>query len=179
MNFHLRPAQENDIKTLVRLVNSVYRGEEAKKSWTTEADLLEGLRIDESTLQALIQNPNHTILVLENHESGALLGCVELEKSEPGVYRLGLLSVVASEQRSGLGTHLLTSAESYARKELHAQKIEMSVVSVRKELLDWYFRRGYKLNGKSYPFSGEATRLSSFKKEPLFFVVLEKIFDHL
>ena len=39
-----------DIPQLVTLINSAYRGEHSKKGWTTEADLLDGLRTDSENL---------------------------------------------------------------------------------------------------------------------------------
>ena len=40
----------DDVKELNILVNSAYRGESSKIGWTTEADLLGGIRIDEARL---------------------------------------------------------------------------------------------------------------------------------
>ncbi len=44
-----------DINQLLLLINSAYRGEEAKKGWTHEADLIEGsIRTDEAMLLELL-----------------------------------------------------------------------------------------------------------------------------
>ena len=42
---NISKATIKDIPHLEKLINSAYRGEESKKGWTTEADLLEGKRI--------------------------------------------------------------------------------------------------------------------------------------
>ena len=42
-------ATQTNVPQLNILVNSAYRGETSKKGWTTEANLLDGLRIDEET----------------------------------------------------------------------------------------------------------------------------------
>ena len=43
-----------DIPALVNLVNSAYRGEDAKKGWTNEADLLVGgIRIDADEMEVM------------------------------------------------------------------------------------------------------------------------------
>ena len=39
---NISKATLEDIPELVRLINSAYRGEDSKKGWTTEADLLGG-----------------------------------------------------------------------------------------------------------------------------------------
>jgi hypothetical protein len=45
-----------DVPELNVLVNSAYRGEESKKGWTSEADMLDGLRIDEDMLKTYFDN---------------------------------------------------------------------------------------------------------------------------
>jgi hypothetical protein len=49
----------------------------------------------------------------------------------------------------------------------------MTVISVRKELIDWYMRHGYQLTGERKPFAVPDTRWGIPKQE-LEFVVLEK-----
>ena len=51
-----------DVTELTQLVNSGYRGESSKKGWTTEANLLDGIRIDENTMIRYFQDPYITIL---------------------------------------------------------------------------------------------------------------------
>ena len=52
-----------DIPVLVPLINSAYRGEDSKKGWTTEANLLKGeLRTDIPSLTNLLSNPAAAIL---------------------------------------------------------------------------------------------------------------------
>ena len=41
-----RPAILQDVIALNTLVNSAYRGDSSKIGWTTEADLLDGQRVD-------------------------------------------------------------------------------------------------------------------------------------
>jgi hypothetical protein len=47
-------ATENDIPALDQLVNGAYRGEGSKKGWTTEADLLGGIRTDADGLRKMM-----------------------------------------------------------------------------------------------------------------------------
>ena len=49
--------RNEEIPALVRLVNSAYRGESSKKGWTTEADLLDGIR----TKKALDKDLENTL----------------------------------------------------------------------------------------------------------------------
>jgi hypothetical protein len=55
-------ANENDIPALNVLINSAYRGEQSKQGWTTEADLLDGIRTDEEGLKELMNQEGSVIL---------------------------------------------------------------------------------------------------------------------
>lgn len=163
------PASVDDAKALDKLVNSAYRGESSKQGWTTEADLLGGTRIDEAALKDLIEKPDTTILVCR--EEDEVIGCVELRKDGDKLY-LGMLSVKPDTQGKGIGKKLLEAAEIKARQQ-NCSTIYMTVISVRKELIDWYIRHGYFLTGEKKPFIVPDTRWGIPKQE-LEFVVLEK-----
>jgi hypothetical protein len=64
----ITPATLTDITELVNLINSGYRGESSKKGWTTEADLIEGQRIDKESLVQQIADPQTVILKNTNDE---------------------------------------------------------------------------------------------------------------
>ncbi len=83
-----------------------------------------------------------------------------------------LLSVRVTEQGSGLGRALVAAAEDYARRELGARVIAMYVLTVRRELLAWYERRGYRRTGDIVPFHSPPGQ--RFLRGPLEFERLEK-----
>jgi hypothetical protein len=66
-------ASSNDIPALVALVNSAYRGDTSRKGWTTEKDLLDGLRTDEAMLKEYVEDADATILK-HNGPSGQVTG---------------------------------------------------------------------------------------------------------
>jgi ribosomal protein S18 acetylase RimI-like enzyme len=158
-----------DAAAINNLVNSAYRGDSSKQGWTTEADLLDGTRIDEAAVKELIERSNTTIL--KYTEDNKILGCVELRQEEGKLY-LGMLSVAPNTQGKGIGKKLMVAAEDHA-KALGIATIFMTVISVRKELIDWYIRHGYQLTGERKPFVVPDTRWGIPKQE-LEFVVLEK-----
>ncbi|TXH30055.1 MAG: GNAT family N-acetyltransferase [Cyclobacteriaceae bacterium] len=158
-----------DASALNQLVNSAYRGDTSRQGWTTEADLLDGTRIDEAALRELIEKPDTVILTYR--EAGKLLGCVELRLQEGKLY-LGMLSVKPDIQGKGVGKKLMQAAEDYAAQQ-NLNTIMMTVISVRNELIDWYIRHGYQLTGERKPFVVPDARWGIPKKE-LEFVVLEK-----
>ena len=163
-------ATQNDVAALVQLVNSAYRGESSKNGWTTEADLLDGQRTDDAAILDVWKKPNTALLKYEAPD-GALLACVYLEKQWETLY-LGMLTVAPHLQNSGLGKKLLLAAEAYGREQ-HCKMIEMTVISVRHELIRWYERRGYHATGKTKPFPHGDVRFG-IPKQPLEFAVLQK-----
>jgi len=158
-----------DAESINQLVNSAYRGDSSKQGWTTEADFLDGTRTDEAAVKELIEKTDTTILKFL--EANQLVGCVEL-RQEKGKLYLGMLSVAPTIQGKGIGKKLLNAGEDYA-KSIGINTMIMTVISIRKELIDWYVRHGYQLTGERKPFVVPDTRWGIPKQE-LEFVVLEK-----
>jgi ribosomal protein S18 acetylase RimI-like enzyme len=165
----INPATLTDISALNNLINSAYRGESSKKGWTTEADLLGGIRTTEESLAETIRKTDTSIL--KYTEAEQLLGCVMLIKKENALY-LGMLTVSPELQGSGIGKKLLKSAEIFAQ-ENGISKIEMTVISVRSELIAWYERHGYVKTGETKPFPMNDPNFGE-PKQHLEFIVLEK-----
>ena len=163
-------ASLDDIAALNKLINGAYRGESSRKGWTTEAELLDGIRIDEAELRNIISNKDATLLKYE--EQGGLLACVLLEKQQESLY-LGMLTVSPLLQGKGIGKILLAEAEQVARQQNYS-KIVMTVISVRTELIEWYKRHGYVDTGIKKPFPAEAEKFGK-PKCPLEFIVMEKV----
>ncbi len=163
------PATLEDAVALNVLVNSAYRGESGKQGWTTEADLIEGMRIDVDGLMEILKNPEATILKYVENEK--ILACIELVRENDKLY-LGMLTVSPVLQGKGIGKELLRAAEHEALKQNY-DTIVMQVISVRKELIDWYVRHGYINTGKRKPFHFTEPRFGQ-PKQQLEFVVLEK-----
>ena len=158
-----------DIPDLLRLVNSAYRGEEAKKGWTHEANLVQGdLRADEASIEEMIRNPN--AVILKHADNNQLTGCVYLEKKQDRLY-LGLLSVSPDVQTKGIGKKLLHAAENYAMDN-NCSIIEMTVISARSELIAWYERNGYHQTNQTKPFHNNER--FGVPVVPIEFVVMER-----
>jgi ribosomal protein S18 acetylase RimI-like enzyme len=158
-----------DVAELSALINSAYRGDSSKKGWTTEADLLEGVRTSEEELITIITSPDHYLFKFTRDNK--IIGSVLLIAKPKALY-LGMLTVSPELQNSGIGKQLLKAAEDHARL-LQINTIQMTVIGIRKELLDWYIRNGYEDTGRRepFPFSEKDKALTT---EPLDFMVLEK-----
>ena len=159
-----------DIPALEKLLNGAYRGEDSKKGWTSEADLLQGeLRTDAETLQRLMQTPGAVFLKYIN-EQNVIEGCVFLQKQEGKLY-LGMLSVSPLVQAKGIGKQLMAEAEDYSRRQ-NCSSIFMKVISVRDELVAWYERKGYHNTGRTEPFPSDNG--FGIPTQALEFIIMEK-----
>src|SRR5258708_15649343 len=101
-----------DASELTKLINTAYRGESSQKGWTSEAHLLDGIRIDEPTITEYLQDANITILKCTNND-GQIIGSVYLEVRNERLY-LGILTVSPTLQTNGIGRQLLHEAERVA-----------------------------------------------------------------
>lgn len=162
-------ATHDDAKELEALINSGYRGEVSKQGWTTEADILGGIRTDENDIIGILNKPNGQMLKYVNDE-GKIIGCVLLEEQGDALY-LGMLCVSPSLQGGGVGKTLLYKGSEVAMK-LGLKKVKMTVISVRHELIAWYERHGFQKTGETKPFEGDG--LFGEPVMPLEFVVMEK-----
>jgi len=159
----------NDVTQLAALVNSAYRGETSKQGWTTEADLLGGQRTDEDELAKQLKQEGNTILKCIDGDNN-IVACVYLHKKGLSMY-LGMLTVSPTLQANGIGKLLLSAAENFAVAQ-GCTSVEMTVISVRHELIAWYNKRGYYSNGETKPFPVDSK--FGVAKQPLEFIVMEK-----
>ena len=166
-----RAATASDIPTLIELVTSAYRGEVSKQGWTTEADLLDGQRIDAEGLSRDIARERSRILLAER--DGAVLACAHVAV-EDGAGYFGMFSVKPDQQGGGLGKLVISEAERIARDEWRLPAMRMTVIDVRDELIAFYERRGYQRTGIKKPFPYGDARYGIPKRDDLRFEVLEK-----
>jgi len=166
-----RTASSDDVRAIVALVQSAYRGEASRAGWTTEADLLDGQRTDADEVAALIGAPASRILLCE--QGGALLATAHLEQ-HGATCHFGMFAVRPDRQGSGLGQAMLVEAERIARDEWGCREMQMTVITLRTELIAWYERRGYHRTGvfRSFPY-GDA-RFGLPKRDDLHMELLRK-----
>jgi len=168
----LTEAEDAELAAVAALVNSAYRGDSSRQGWTTEADLLDDQRTDESRLRAdLAAKPGARLLLLRDEADGPILACVWLEPVGEGRWYLGMLTVRPDLQDRQLGRTLLARAEAFVRQQ-GGQSIAMTVIHLRDTLIAWYQRRGYRPTGEMRPFT-----FADRPRDDLQFVVLEKRLD--
>ncbi len=183
----LRQAEAEDISAIRQLLNLCYRED---KGWTNEADLVGGIRITQAELASIIANPKHYLFVYPKtttgtragQETGELLGCIAVEmKNDTGLGRqayIGMFAVHPELQGQGVGHVILEAAETFAQRHLknndQPSRLTMSILSHRPELLAYYQRRGYQLNGNKMPFPDDGNN-GEPKRQDLELLELEKI----
>jgi hypothetical protein len=87
---------------------------------------------------------------------------------------LGMLSVNVNYQSHGLGRYIISKSETYAMEIFKCTVMKMKVISVRKELIDYYLRRGYSLTGESELFSSSKDTFGKPSSSQLTFIMLKK-----
>ncbi len=178
LNF--RNATPGDIPALVALVTSAYRGDASRRGWTTEADLLDGQRIDPDVLRHDIERPASRILLAErdgasgtNPTQHGLLACAHVA-IEDGAGYFGMFAVRPDLQGGGVGKAMLAEAERIVREEWRLPAMRMTVIDVREELIAFYQRRGYARTGIKKPFPYGDERYGVPLRGDLRFEVLHK-----
>lgn len=192
----LRQAEADDIGALEQLLNRCYRQTEG---WTNEADLIGGIRITQDELASTIANPKHYLFVYpktitgerDGEETGELLGCigVDMQVNAAGDKKayIGMFAVHPELQGQGVGNVILQAAETFAGRHLQPDeqatdsqatdkkpaRLTMSILSHRPELLSYYQRRGYQLNGNKMPFPNDGNN-GEPKRQDLELLELEK-----
>lgn len=144
-----RAAVPDDVDALVSLVESAYRGDASRAGWTTEADILDGQRTDPQAVLDVIEATGSTLLVVER--DGGLVACCQLEHRGDSAY-FGMFAVRPELEGGGLGKAIIAEAERVARGRWGVRQMQMTVISVRDDLIAWYERRGYRRTGRMTPF---------------------------
>ena len=173
MPYTLRTAGPADAPTIADLVHRAYRGDTSRVGWTTEADLLDGQRIDVAQVSEKISAPGARVLLAVD-EGDRIIGCCEIEHRPDDVAYFGMFAVEPALQAAGLGRQLLEHAETTARKLWGVTTVEMTVIAQRTELIAWYERRGYTRTGDTRPFPYGDPAFGLPRTDELEFVVLAK-----
>jgi ribosomal protein S18 acetylase RimI-like enzyme len=167
-----RNATPADVDAIVSLVTSAYRGDASRAGWTTEADFLDGNRIDPDVLRVDIERPRSRVVLAEREAT--LLACAHVA-DEGGHGYFGMFAVVPGLQGGGIGKALLDECERIARDDWQLPDMRMTVIDIRNELIAFYERRGYRRTGMYKPFPHGDERFGIPKRDDLRFEVLEKL----
>jgi GNAT superfamily N-acetyltransferase len=165
-----RAAQSN-VPAILHLVQSAYRGDASRAGWTTEADYLDGQRIDAAGILEAIDKPDSYVLLAKREN--VILACAHIERRHDECY-FGMFAVQPGMQGKGMGKALLAHAEQQASRLWGSLAISMTVIDLRDDLIAWYERRGYARTGAHAPFPYGNERFGIPRRDDLRFEWLTK-----
>ncbi len=172
---YFRNAVLNDAEAISTLVNMAYRGDSSRAGWTTEADILDGLRTSVYEVERLIASESTIILLCLNDSE--LCGSICLDRAQSAAH-IGMFVVNPTLQANGIGKSLLAAAEKLAQETWAVDKFQMHVITLRHELIAFYERRGYLRTGilSEFPVNPAIwqPKLAGLKLETLEKVALTK-----
>jgi len=151
-------AEISDAEAIVQLINSAYRGNSSRKGWTTEADLLDGLRTTNAEVGRIIRREDAFMLIgVLNNEIIASICCEWQAIAGNNTAHFGMIAVKPSLQNKGYGKQVIAAAEALTRREWRVVGFTMTVISIRHELIAFYEKLGYQRTGefKDFPVKPE------------------------
>ena len=93
------------------------------------------------------------------------------------IYTRVLKILDVNYQTYGLGKILIERSESFVKEKYGCGEMKMKVIGVRKELLEYYFRRGYKLTGEREDFILDEDTFGKPIVKGLYFEILSKMLE--
>ena len=151
LNFY--KAELVDAEAVAQLINSAYRGEPSRKGWTTEADILDGLRTTTAEIGKIIKRKDAFMLIgVYRDEIVATICCEWQELAFQDTVHFGMIAVKPSLQNKGYGKKMIQAAEAICIREWRVVGFHMAVISIRHELIAFYERLGYIKTGEFKDF---------------------------
>jgi ribosomal protein S18 acetylase RimI-like enzyme len=138
-----------DVPRLALLIERAYRGPEAAKGWTNEAEILTGPRSSPAEIEGLIRDKDSRFVT--GFRGDKLVGCALIQREGDGAY-FGMFAIDPDIQGGGLGKAMMTRCEEAVRELWGAKSLRLQVISLRHQLIGWYERRGYVQTGEHEPF---------------------------
>ncbi|HTV58878.1 MAG TPA: GNAT family N-acetyltransferase [Verrucomicrobiae bacterium] len=124
----IRGAKAEDTGRIIQVVNEAFAVE----------DFIDGTRTDEGRFAEMTRKGKFFVA---NVPDGRIVACIFAElRGERGYF--GMLAVDPREQGNGLGRLMIEFAEHYCR-ERGCQWMDISVLTLRPELLPFYQKLGY------------------------------------
>ena len=151
LNFY--KAELVDAEAIAKLINTAYRGETSRKGWTTEADILDGLRTTTAEVGKIIKRDSAFMLIgVLKDEIVATMCCEWQELAFKDTAHFGMIAVKPNLQNKGYGKSMIQAAEAICLREWRVAGFHMAVISIRHTLIAFYERLGYKRTGEFADF---------------------------
>lgn len=135
--------------------------------------MLEGQRVDAEMVLEILGR--ESAMVLTALRGGDLVACCELAyRSDSNDVYLGMFAVRPALQDSGVGRQVLDEAERISVEKWSIDRVVITVIEVRQELISWYERRGFVRTGATGEFPYGDDRFGLPLRSDLRFVELAK-----
>ena len=164
-----RVLKKDDTKAVVELINKAYR-ENNPNSWTSEAHLLSGIRVNEEIMNEILENKNIVTYIAKLKDK--VIATIQTKIEDEDIH-IGLFAVHPDFQSFGVGKKILAFAEESAKKLWKKSSFVMEVISNRFELKEYYNRRGYQNTNRFIEFP-KSSCWSPLTNEELKLLVLRK-----
>ena len=165
----IRPCQKADAEAFAACVNAAYRCDAGfARSWTSEKHLVDGERITAAEVEKKMADSKERLFVAESEN--AIVGTFAIVPEDETSAHISLLSVHPEFQRHGFGRALIWHAEQNANVSF----LLLCVFEKRRELVEYYERRGYVRTGRRILFDEPGPHESIVAREQLYFVELKK-----
>lgn len=171
-NLQFRIATPDDAPQLQQLIQAAFRAEDSRKDWVGDAELAANFCISVDEILPKITSPDSE-MIMAFDDNGALAGTVGVFHRSDDLARLFYLAVDQTLHRGGLGRQVLEYAEGYCQRTWGVKKLGLDALTLRKELIAWYMRRGYVPTGEITPFPVDKLNGRALP-EGLGFVEMEK-----
>jgi ribosomal protein S18 acetylase RimI-like enzyme len=151
---HFHKAELVDAQDIAALINSAYRGESSRAGWTTEADILDGLRTTTQEVASIIKREDAFVLVgVLRDQIVATICCEKQDAYGRNIAHLGMIAVKPTLQNKGHGATMIQAAEAMTMREWRVVGFHMAVITLREELIAFYERLAYVRSGefKNFP----------------------------
>jgi N-acetylglutamate synthase-like GNAT family acetyltransferase len=133
-----RSATPADIDPLVKFINKAF----IRDNYFKRTD-----RTNSEQITNYLHKGNFLLL----EEQGELVGLVYTELRKNSHCYIGLLTVTPDKQSRGIGRQLMQSAEDFCLNH-GCSIVEIDVINLRPQLVDWYRGLGYEVIGEApYP----------------------------
>ncbi|RSM10864.1 hypothetical protein CEP52_003344 [Fusarium oligoseptatum] len=171
-NLQFRIATPDDAPQLQQLIQAAFRAEDSRKDWVGDAELAANFCISVDEVLPKITSPDSE-MIMAFDDNGALAGTVGVFHRNDDLARLFYLAVDQTLHRGGIGRQVLEYAEGYCQRTWGVKKLGLDALTLRKELISWYMRRGYVPTGEITPFPVDKLNGRALP-EGLGFVEMEK-----
>ncbi len=137
----LRPYKSSDAEIIVNWIED----EKAFRLWC--ADRFKNYPLSPEEFNKLYQNRNEVFLGMIAEDKGDIIGHFFIQKLQQDKYKFGLIIVDSTKRGKGYGKQMLQSALNYAKANLKATTVTLSVFDTNESAYKCYLNLGFKETG--------------------------------